>query len=98
VASACLVSQNGSPALIDGGDLGTCSGYQAKVIPASMCPNQTCCGESAFALCLGTSYSDCACTLLDGYKLVSATGGPIDAAAVDVGGDCPASDAGEDGG
>jgi hypothetical protein len=98
VASACLVSQNGSPSLIDGGALGTCKGNEAKVIPASMCPNETCCGENAFALCLGTSYSDCSCALLDGSTLLSASGEPMDAADVDLGGDCGAADAGEEGG
>jgi hypothetical protein len=82
VASACLVSQDGSPYLIDGGGLGACSENEAKAIPASMCPNALCCGAVAFALCSGSSYSDCSCTLLDGSVLVN------DAAEIPMGGDC----------
>ena len=96
VASACLISENGSPYLIDGGALGACSGQEAREIPASSCPKVTCCSATAFALCLGTSYSDCSCALLDGYTLVNAAGRPVDAD-IDLGGECGSPDSGADG-
>jgi hypothetical protein len=95
--SSCLVSQDGSPYLIDGGDLGACSGTEARAIPASSCPNVACCGQIAFALCLDGHYSDCSCTLLGGYTLVNASGQPTDAS-IDVGGECGASAEGGEGG
>jgi hypothetical protein len=91
-APGCLVSQDGSPYLIDGGDLGPCSGNEARVIQASTCKDVPCCGELAFALCLGTHYSDCSCTLLPGYVVVNSAGASVDAN-IDLGGDC-ASEAG----
>ena len=97
VASACLVSEDGSPYLIDGGDLGRCSGQVAKEIPASSCPKVTCCSKTAFALCLGSSYSDCSCALIAPFTLVNASGRPVDAD-IDLGGECGAPDAGAEAG
>jgi hypothetical protein len=97
VASACLVSEDGSPYLIDGGDLGPCSGQVAREIPATLCPKVTCCSKTAFALCLGTSYSDCSCALIAPFTLVNASGRPLDAD-IELGGECGAEEGGTESG
>jgi hypothetical protein len=57
-------------ALFDAGNMGDCSGFVAKSIPASSCG--TCEGEgmSAYALCDGLLYSTCSCDLPPGYVLI----------------------------
>jgi hypothetical protein len=77
VASACLVSQDGSPYLYDGSALGPCTGNVAKAIPGATCPG--CDGSTAYVQCVGSSYSDCICGLpLCGYSILSSAGKEID--------------------
>jgi hypothetical protein len=56
--------------LFEAGNMGKCSGFVAKSIPASACG--TCEGAGAYALCDGLLYSTCSCDLPPGYVLVDA--------------------------
>ncbi len=61
----------------DGASLGYCSGFVAYEIPARECGGGTaaCTGHVAYALCNGTTYSECACEIPSGYSL---DGGIVD--------------------
>jgi hypothetical protein len=77
--------------------IGPCSGMVALAIPSAECPS-LCAGSIAYALCDGTSYSECACTVPPGYKLAVLESGLPDAgsergADVEDDSDGPASDA-----
>jgi hypothetical protein len=79
LVAACLVSQNGSPSLFDGGSLGPCDGNLARQIPVTECPG--CSSEdggTAYAQCNGTSYNDCTCEITCGFTLVDDQGKPVD--------------------
>jgi hypothetical protein len=79
VASACTGSDptavyfDGGRTYRDGGSHGYCSGSQALEIAADDCSG--CTGSTAFALCNGASYTECACAIPNGYSL---DGGFID--------------------
>jgi hypothetical protein len=61
---------DGSVSPLDGQALGIgpCSGMVALAISSAECPS-LCAGSIAYALCEGTSYSECACTVPKGYTL-----------------------------
>jgi hypothetical protein len=57
------------PKPFDGSSLGYCSGSQVAEIQAEKCSD---CGKgTAYALCNGTSYTECACQIPNGYSLDS---------------------------
>jgi hypothetical protein len=79
LAAACLVSQDGSPFLFDGGALGACTGNVAKEIPTNQCSGCSSVeGGKAYAQCTGTSYTDCTCVITCGYTLLNDEGKPAD--------------------
>jgi hypothetical protein len=72
VVSACSRESLAKP--FDGESLGYCSGPQVHEIhPASDC--QGCTGNTAYALCNGSSYDECSCGIPEDYSL---DGGEID--------------------
>jgi hypothetical protein len=70
--------QDASDGGIDGG-LMACSGMQAEVVSVSECPEAECDGSTAYALCVGTVYARCSCTLPPGYHVVGMDSGASDA-------------------
>jgi len=74
VASACSSSEP-TVMYFDGSSLGYCSGSQADEIRASECVGASCTGSTAYALCNGASYTECACAIPSGYSL---GGGVVD--------------------
>jgi hypothetical protein len=74
VAAACVAVRSDTGEI----SLGPCVGNVAKEIPLSECP-VTCSGTVAFALCDGTKYTSCGCTLPGGFHLAGDDGGAVDA-------------------
>ncbi len=76
-ATSIAVSCGGepTPSYFDGKSLGYCSGSQVAEIRADECEGSGCGGSIAYALCNGTSYTECACSIPSGYEL---DGGAID--------------------
>lgn len=70
VESAC--SSPPMPRYFDGANLGYCSGFQVDEIAGGDCG---CSGSVAYALCNGSSYTECACEIPSGYFV---DGGAID--------------------
>jgi hypothetical protein len=66
VGSAC--SGQPEPKPYDGSSLGYCSGSQVAEIKGDGCG---CTGPTAYALCNGASYTECACQIPNGYSLDS---------------------------
>jgi hypothetical protein len=84
--TAILVGQALAPACVaqrsDVGDvsLGACLGNVAKEIPASECP-ETCSNDVAYAVCNGTEFTSCQCSVPSGFHLDGADSGIVDAQA-----------------
>jgi hypothetical protein len=82
-----------------GADFGSCSGDEYVLLDdPSDCPD-SCSGSSAYALCDGTSYSQCSCDIPTGWTIEGTDTG--DGGFVGVGddaGDDGGVDAGDDGG
>jgi hypothetical protein len=74
LASACVSDRSDVGAVA----LGPCVGNVAKEIPTSECP-VTCSGDIAYALCNGTEYSSCQCSLPGGFTLAGGDSGIVDA-------------------
>lgn len=78
VASACSGAEP-TANYFNGSDLGYCSGFQVQEIRAAECGHQeggvNCPGTTAYALCNGTSYTECTCEIPAGYSL---DGGVVD--------------------
>src|SRR5580658_2302771 len=68
MAAACRTEPN--PEYYEGGALGYCSGFTAKPLAAGECRG---CNGEAFALCNGSSFTECACELPSDYSLDSGT-------------------------
>ena len=74
LAPAC-VSQRGA---VDAVSLGACVGNVAKEIPASECP-ETCANDMTYAICDGTEFTSCQCSVPSGFRLAGVDSGIVDA-------------------